>query len=108
MNKTKAAGVLGCPPEDVDAVMGVYGIKPIGAVRGRGGAYFPGLVHKVAEFEQYRAKLEKELIVAINHAAEHPIGLELQVRGILKDIAKSAAPQSKSEALRAFIESTEV
>ena len=108
MNKTKAAQVLGCLVEDVDGVMGQYGIKPIGAIHGRGGSYFPGLVHKVREFEDYRIKLEGELVEAINHAATHPVGLEMQVRGILKDISKSTAPQTKPDALRAFIERSEV
>ena len=50
---------------------------------------------------------QKELIRAINAAVEHPLGLELQIRGIRKDIEKSKAPQTLPDALRAFIEAGE-
>lgn len=109
MDKRQAARVLQCAPEDVDAIMKIYGMAPLGSVNGRGGAYFPGIVKKVAEYEGYRAQLEAEITRKINHEiSEHPLGTVFLMRQIASDLGKiHDAPITPEECLRKFIERDE-
>ena len=109
MNKVEASKVLKCDPCDVDAIMGLYGMGPIGAVNGRGGGYFPGIVRKVSEYEAYKAQLEAEITRKINQEIqERPLGTVFLMRQIASDLAQIEDPAvSREDCLRRFVERTE-
>jgi hypothetical protein len=103
MNKLECAHILGCLVEDVDSVMGRYGVKPMGSRNGRGGGYLPLIAPSIAEFEKKTRDLEAELLVLIAEALKNPVSLSFTLAGVRKDIASSEAPQTVEEAYLAHI-----
>lgn len=106
MTKKECSQWLKCEVEDVDAVMGVYGIHPIGTVNGRGGGYLPLLAPGVAEFEAKKAKLEGELRQLIHDATEEATNaggsLGFLAKSIAAELRLSEGPQNFPDAFHQF------
>ena len=106
MSKQEAAQWLKCDPVDVDSIMRVYNIHPLGSKNGRGGGYLPLLAPAVAEFEAKRAALEGELRQLIHDAIEGARAsggsLGFLVESIAAELAESDAPQGFPAAFQHF------
>lgn len=104
ISKSYAAAILRVGIEDVSEVLRYYGIPPFKSVKGEGGYYLEDPVKAVRKFIDYSERLEKELLAGINQALAHPVGLELCLAGIRKDIANSEAPQTIEGAVQKWFE----